>query len=78
MHKEDGNAKDDGTECSDKPECWIWDAGRWDKPSDQRDFRDDHDSEPEPEVYELFFDAIKFGHGSYINVGASLALTSAF
>ena len=62
MRKENGDAKYDGAECADKPKRWVRVSGRRDKPANQRDFRDDHYSEPEPQIYELLFDAITFGH----------------
>ena len=63
MYKVNGNAEHDGAERPNKPERWVRLGGRRDKPPDQRDFRDDHYPEPEPQIYELLLEAIKFGHG---------------
>jgi hypothetical protein len=76
VNKENGDAEDHGAECPNKPEYWASLGGRRDKPADQGDLRDDHYSEPEPEIYELLSEAIKFGHPPYINVGSVVALTT--
>jgi len=77
MHKQNATPEQNSAECADKPERCIRAYGRGNQSANQGDFSDNHYPEPEPEVNELFLDAIEFGHWvSWINVGARLALTA--